>query len=134
MKYKVHYPYITFTIQSPISIEDFLNQFHLSKKTIHLLKQNKDYHVNNHFVSLSTILLKNDKLTIKAFSKDDGMYPPIFQDLDIIYEDDILLIVNKPAFIQVFLIIKKKLIHSQILSVVIIIKWAITYLFALFID
>lgn len=102
MKYKVHYPYITFTIQSPISIEDFLNQFHLSKKTIHLLKQNKDYHVNNHFVSLSTILLKNDKLTIKAFSKDDGMYPPTFQDLDIIYEDDILLIVNKPAFIQVF--------------------------------
>ena len=102
MQYKIHYPYITFTIHSPISIEDFFQQCHLSKKTIHLLKQNKAYTVNKRYVSSSTILLKGDLFTIKAFEHDDGMYPPDYQDLDIIYEDDFLLVVNKPAFINVF--------------------------------
>ncbi len=102
MKYKVHYPYITFYIQFPISIEDFFHAFHLSKKTIHLFKQNKEYHVNNRYVSPSTILIKGDQLTVKAFQQDDGMYPPTYGNLDIIYEDDFLLIVNKPPFIQVF--------------------------------
>lgn len=102
MKYKVHYPYITFYIQKPISIEDLFHQFHLSRKTIHLYKQNKEYLVNNHFVSSSTILLNGDQLTIKAFQKDDGMYPPLYEDIDIIYEDDFILVVNKPAFMHVY--------------------------------
>lgn len=102
MKYQIHYPYITFFIQSPISIDAFLNHFHLSKKTIHLLKQNKDYRVNQRFVSSSTILIKGDRFTIKAFQEDDGMYPPSYQPLDILYEDEFLLIVNKPPMIQVF--------------------------------
>ncbi|MDE6952552.1 MAG: RluA family pseudouridine synthase [Erysipelotrichales bacterium] len=102
MQYKVHYPYITFTIHSPISIQDFFKQFHLSRKTIHLLKQNKDYRVNKRFVSENTILLKGDQFTVKAFQKDDEMYPPLFDDLDIIYEDELILVVNKPPFINVY--------------------------------
>ena len=102
MNYKIHYPYITFTIQSPISIDDFFQSFHLSKKTIHLFKQNKEYTVNKRFVSSSTVLIKGDKLCIKAFQEDDGMYPPYYDDIDIIYEDDFLLIVNKPAFMHVY--------------------------------
>ena len=102
MKYKVFYPYIHFTIEHPISINDFFEELKLSKKTIHLLKQNKDYTVNKRFVSSSTILLKGDVLTIKAFESDDGMYPPVFDDLDIVYEDEFILIVNKPAFINVY--------------------------------
>lgn len=102
MKYKVHYPYITFTMSSPISIEDFFHQFHLSKKTIHLLKQNKDYTVNKAFVSSSSILVKGDRFTVKAFQEDDGMYLPFYDDIDILYEDDFILIVNKPPFLNVF--------------------------------
>lgn len=102
MKYKVQYPYLILSINSPISIEDLFQEFHLSKKTIHLLKQNKDYTVRKKCVSPTTILLKGDQITIKAFQEDDGMYPPIYQDLDIIYEDEFLLIVNKPPFINVF--------------------------------
>lgn len=102
MKYKVHYPYITFYIQKPISIEDFFHQFHLSRKTIHLYKQNKDYLVNNRFVSSSTILLNKDQFTIKAFQEDDGMYTPLYEDIDIVYEDDFILVVNKPAFMHVY--------------------------------
>lgn len=102
MNYHIHYPYITFIIDSPISIQDFFFSFHLSKKTIHLLKQNKDYAVNKRYVNASTILIKGDHLTIKAFQEDDGMYLPLYQDLDIIYEDDFLLVVNKPPFLNVF--------------------------------
>lgn len=102
MRYQVHYPYLTLTIDSPIAIEDLFKEFHLSKKTIHLLKQEKAYTVNKRYVSPTTILIKGDQLTLKAFQEDDGMYAPIYQDLDIIYEDEFLLIVNKPPFLQVF--------------------------------
>ncbi|MCD7840582.1 MAG: RluA family pseudouridine synthase [Erysipelotrichaceae bacterium] len=102
MQYKAHYPYLTLTIDKPESIEDFFKEFHLSRKTIHLLKQNKDYTLNNRYVSASSIMLKGDKLTLRAYQQDDGMYPPLYEDLDIIYEDEFLLIVNKPAFIHVF--------------------------------
>ena len=102
MNYKVHYPYITFIIHSPISIEDFFHTFHLSKKTIHLLKQNKDYTVNKRFVSSSTILLKGDHFSVKAFQENDQLYPPQYEDIDIIYEDEFLLVVNKPPFLSVF--------------------------------
>lgn len=102
MQYKVHYPYLTFIIDTPLSIDDFFSQMHLSKKTIHLLKQNKEYTVNKRYVSSSTILLKGDHLTIKAFQTDDHMYQPCYEDIDIVYEDDLILIVNKPPFLNVY--------------------------------
>ncbi|MEG0365378.1 MAG: RluA family pseudouridine synthase [Coprobacillus sp.] len=102
MNCQVFYPYLIFTIHSPISIEEFFKQFHLSKKTIHLFKQNKDYTVNNRYVSSSTILLKGDQLKVRAFYPDDNMYPPNYQGIDIIYEDDFILVVNKPPFLNVF--------------------------------
>lgn len=102
MIYQVHYPYIIFTIQTPISIDDFFNQFHLSRKTIHLFKQNKEYTLNNRFVSSSTIMLKGDQLKVKAFQEDDGVYPPNYEPIDIVYEDEFLLVVNKPPFLPVY--------------------------------
>ena len=103
MKYQIRHTDLTLFIDSPISILELFQQFHLSKKTIHLMKQNKLYLVNNQYVSPSTILIKGDQITfLEAFSKDDGMYAPIYQDLDIIFEDEFLLIVNKPPFLQVF--------------------------------
>lgn len=102
MKYQVHDPYLTLFIDRPLSIDELFQQFHLSKKTIHLLKQNKDYQVRHHYVPSSTLLKKGDRITIKAFQSDDHMYPPIFEPLDVIYEDEFLLIVNKPPFLNVF--------------------------------
>lgn len=77
MKYQIRHSYLTLFIDSPISIIDLFQQFHLSKKTIHLMKQNKSYLVNNRYVSPSTVLVKGDQLTFKAFQEDDGMYPPV---------------------------------------------------------
>lgn len=105
MKYKINNQYITLFIDKEFiykSIDDVFEFFHLSRKTIHLLKQNKEYTLNNKFVSSATILQKNDRLTIKAFEKNDYMYTPTPSSIDIIYEDDFLLIVNKPAYLPVY--------------------------------
>ncbi len=112
MKYQVRQSDLTLFIDSPISILDLFQKFHLSKKTIHLMKQNKSYLVNNRYVSPSTILVKGDQITFKAFQKDDGMYLPVYEDLDIIYEDEFLLILpTNHLFFQSFLPIKRIPIH-----------------------
>jgi len=105
MKYQIHNQYITFIIDELFnnkSIEEFFHYFHLSRKTIHLLKQNKEYQLNGNYISSETLLKTNNKLTIRSFEKDDQMYPPTFSTIDIIYEDDFLLIVNKPAYLPIY--------------------------------
>lgn len=99
MKYKKRDEFLVLSIDEKhqnISILDLFQQFHLSKKTIHLLRQNKAYYLNEQFVPVTTILHLNDQLSIKAY--DLGIdYLPQYYNLQIIYEDDILCIVNKPA-------------------------------------
>lgn len=99
MKYKKANDYLIFTIDEKhqnMDILDFFHQLHLSKKTIHLLRQNKEYSLNNHFVSTDTVLQLHDQLSIKAYDKGiDYIEQPY--NLQIVYEDDILCIVNKPA-------------------------------------
>lgn len=105
MKYIIHNQYITFIIDKEFiykSIDDVFQYFHLSKKTIHLLKQNKEYTLNSKFVSSGTILKKNDRLTIKAFEENDNMYTPTPSSIDILYEDEFLLIIYKPAYLPIY--------------------------------
>ena len=82
-------------------LSDLWADLHLSRKTIHLLKQNKDYKVN-HVFSMNPILHTNDVLDVLAYEHDDGTYAPDFQDIDIVYEDDLILVVNKPIGIAVY--------------------------------
>lgn len=82
-------------------LSDLWADLHLSRKTIHLLKQNKDYKIN-HVFNMNPILHTNDVLDVLAYEKDDGMYAPDFKEIDIIYEDDLVLVVNKPIGIAVY--------------------------------
>lgn len=84
------------------SIHDFFESFHLSRKTIHLLQQNKNYTLNGQFASISTMLKSGDWLSVKAYEHDDGMYVPGNKAPQIIFEDDYFLIVNKPCNLPVF--------------------------------
>ncbi len=52
-------------------------------KTIHLLKQNKDYKIN-HVFNMNPILHTNDVLDVLAYEHDDETYAPDFQDIDIV--------------------------------------------------
>lgn len=105
MKYKIQNKYITFTIDELFdhkTINDVFDYFHLSRKTIHLLKQYKDYSLNNQFVSSDTLLHRHDHLRILAFKEDDGMYEPTPSSINVVYEDDFLLIVDKPPFLEIY--------------------------------
>ena len=82
-------------------LSDLWADLHLSRKTIHLLKQNKDYKIN-HVFNMNPILHTNDVLDVLAYEHDDETYAPDFQDIDIVYEDDLILVVNKPIGIAVY--------------------------------
>ena len=99
MKYKLQGDYLTLIIDDDFhhkTIRDIFNYLHLSKKTIHLLKQDKNYTLNNQFINDNHLLNKNDHLKIKAFNQEAIDYIPQEYPLSIAYEDDFILIVNKP--------------------------------------
>ena len=98
MKYQIKGDYLIIEINDDfagMSVEQFFNYFHLSRKTIHLLKQNKQYALNNNFVTSNTLLKQGDSLKVLAF---DQVIDYQFQSypLTVVYEDDFILIVNKP--------------------------------------
>lgn len=104
MKYKINQNYLTLIIDTQFenkTIDDVFNHFKLSKKSIHLLKQNKEYFLNHQFVPSSTLLKQNDCLSIKAYTKDTNPFISQYLPLDILYEDEFLLIINKPAGMNV---------------------------------
>ena len=79
-----------------MTLLEFFHYLHLSKKTIHLLRQNKDYTLNNTYVDYQIILKDKDILSIKAYEQGrDFIEEESF--LEIIYEDDLLCVVNKPS-------------------------------------
>ena len=79
-----------------MTLLEFFHYLHLSKKTIHLLRQNKDYTLNNTYVDYQTILKDKDILSIKAYEQGRDFIEEE-SSLDIIYEDDLLCVVNKPS-------------------------------------
>ena len=77
------------------SIIDFLNHYNLGKSKIYTLFLDKLIKVNNNDVTRGYILKENDIVSIDENEEID--FAPDNKKLDIIYEDDYLLIVNKPS-------------------------------------
>lgn len=84
-----------------LTCKEFLQLFHLSKKTIYELFQNEYVKRNDEIVYHHTILNKDDVLKIKIFYDEEIDFLPEDIPLKIIYEDDIFLIINKPPFMIV---------------------------------
>lgn len=79
------------------SIEEvFSHYLFASRKQIHLFKMEKKVQLNNQNVPWNTPLHKDDTLKIKMFHNQPNDIIPTFMDISILYEDDFLLIVNKP--------------------------------------
>ncbi len=103
MEYRIEAPYLHLTIDADyanITIEEFFHQFYLSRKTIHLYKQDKKYMLNGKYVNSSAMLQTGDILSIACFYKDQPFVPTKI-NINIVYEDDFLLIVNKPKHMNV---------------------------------
>lgn len=79
-------------------IEYVLNHYKMGKKTIYNIMQNRRLLVNNNPVALSYIIKKDDDV---AFIDEEMNIIPYNQKIEIIYENEYIIIVNKPANILV---------------------------------
>lgn len=100
-------------VENKSNLKDYLkNKLYMSKRLILQLKLNNKIFVNSKNVNISYILKDNDVLIIdldiyekenenenqneKENDKSTFKYKPYDYDLNILYEDDYLLIINKP--------------------------------------
>lgn len=82
-----------------ITIEDVLkNIWSMPKQMLHQLRMEKGAKLNGETMNWNTPLKQNDKLQVHLFVEEDyGVQPEYVEDLQILFEDDHLLIANKPS-------------------------------------
>lgn len=85
-----------------LSLEELFRTVLLaSKKQVHLFKMQKKVMLNNKVMTnWSAPLTAGDTLSIKMFDSQPASIEPSYMELSIVYEDDFLLIINKPANID----------------------------------
>lgn len=86
-----------------ININQILKEeFNISSRLILKLKHAKKIMLNNEVTYINKKIFLNDKLEVFIdFIEDNSNIVPTKMDLDIMYEDDSMLIINKPANIPV---------------------------------
>lgn len=86
-----------------INLKEILKlEFGMSERLILKLKTNKRIYINNDISNINTKINLNDKIRIDFdFNEDNSNIIPKKMDLDIIYEDDYYIVLNKPAGIPV---------------------------------
>ena len=95
MKQSIWNMIFKYKILEDISLIDYLNSFYLSKSKIYTLFLEKRIRINNELAKREDSLKKDDILSIDENSKIDFVISD--KSIDVIYEDDYLLIINKPA-------------------------------------
>lgn len=84
------------------TIESLLKEtWGVPKKLMHQLRMEKGVKRNNEAVPWHTLLQKNDRLQLWLYKPEQSEIKPHYQELDILWEDDHLLIINKEAGIDV---------------------------------
>jgi 23S rRNA pseudouridine1911/1915/1917 synthase len=79
-------------------IETILKEcLNVPKLLLHQLRMNKGVKLNGHPKHWKTEVNKDDRLQLHIFIKEDYGVIPEFLPIDVLYEDDHLIIVNKPA-------------------------------------
>lgn len=67
------------------------------KKLVHLLRTEKNVLINGHVPDWTLSLKKNDRLSMKLFTEEEQTFSPEYLNVDIVYEDEHLIVFNKPA-------------------------------------
>lgn len=84
------------------SIESVLkNELHVPKKLLHQIRMSKGAKQNGEEVPWSTLLQQGDKLQVLLFQPEDLGVTPTYMDIEVLYEDDHVIVVNKPAGMNV---------------------------------
>lgn len=80
----------------PRSINHAIKLAHISQRMRRKLRTHGIVHINNKVADWNCLLQAGDTLVIDL-PKDTGKHEPYFYPLSIIYEDNYLLVINKPA-------------------------------------
>ena len=78
-----------------LTIKEVLKCFNIGKGRIEEIRVNKSFALNNETKTLESVCHKGDTLSFFLNEKID--FKPYFIHLDVVYEDDYMLIVNKPS-------------------------------------
>jgi len=91
--------YVITENEQGISINNYLkNQGYSSRSLIELKKMRESVLINGEWVYLNRLLQAGDTLTIHIQEEESSeKIPPVKLPLDIVYEDEDLLVINKPA-------------------------------------
>ena len=94
---------LIYKVTDNISINEVLSSyFHLSTRLKNKLISSKNVLLNGSFVDTRTIAKQNDVITIVLdYEEDNSNIVATKMNLDIIYEDEFLLAINKPSGIPV---------------------------------
>ena len=86
-----------------INVKELLKAyFNISDRLLIKLKKNNKILVNNNFSNINSKLNPNDEVKINLdFEEDNSNIIPVKLSLDIVYEDDAYLVVNKPSGIPI---------------------------------
>lgn len=84
-----------------VTIETILrNQWQAPKKLVHSMKMERDVKVNGELIPWNESLSPGDVLQIQLFKEAEYDVPPTYGELDVLFEDEHLIVVNKPAGID----------------------------------
>lgn len=82
------------------SSDDLLKSFHIGKKQRYRYLQKGCIQLNDTVLFQHRAVSNNDKISIALLPEED-LIQPCYQKLDIVYEDDVLLVINKPLHMLV---------------------------------
>ena len=84
-----------------VTIETILRkQWQAPKKLIHSMRMDKDIRVNGELIPWTEPLSSGDVLQLHLFKEVKYDVPPTYGEIDVLFEDDHLIVVNKPAGID----------------------------------
>lgn len=84
-----------------MSLREYLKTFHLSKSKIYNFELYKSALINNKYKGLDEKLKTNDKVTFEFIGFQANPLIPVEGQINVIYEDEDILVLNKQAFILV---------------------------------
>jgi 23S rRNA pseudouridine1911/1915/1917 synthase len=83
------------------TIEDlFYHEWEAPRKVTHLFRTEKKVQVNGSSANWKLPLVSGEKLEIKLFEEEELQVVPNFQEIQVLYEDDHVLVLNKPPFLN----------------------------------
>ncbi len=94
---KDHNTYIIEKSEDGMKLEGYLrNKLRLSHRTLVKLKKNQSIKLNGEKSRINVLLSEGDKLEITLYGEESENILPEPMELDIVYEDEYLIAVNKP--------------------------------------